>query len=141
MAWSAELSYILQAFSEFKVGIYEQALLEYYKPGLNSNYITYSKVTSSYFDLSHVSNIINCVDSSAFDFSLYFDYCKVKGIEPVDQSWLEWFVGFCERRSSYQSFGHTNSLTIRMLDSDFLLKRLFSCLLPLSTERKREISI
>ena len=80
----------------------------------------YSKVTSSYFDLSHVSNIINCVDSSAFDFSLYFDYCKVKGIEPVDQSWLEWFVGFCERRSSYQSFSHTNSLTIRMLDSDFL---------------------
>ena len=31
---SPELSYILQAFSEFKIGIYEQALLEYYKPGL-----------------------------------------------------------------------------------------------------------
>ena len=127
---SPELSYILQAFSEFKIGIYEQALLEYYKPGLNTNYITqfhffnwepgYSKGTSSYFDMSHVPNIMNSVNSTTFDFSLYFDYCKVKGIEPVDQSWLEWFVGFCERRSSYQSFGHTNSLTIRMQDTDFL---------------------
>jgi hypothetical protein len=36
-----EFNYILQSFSEFQAGIYEQALLSYYKPGLNKNVITY----------------------------------------------------------------------------------------------------
>lgn len=79
---------ILQAFNEFKMGIYEQALLYYYKPGLNTTYVTqfnftnwkpgYSNFTNHYFDLQHVPEVMKSVNSDTFSFSLYYDYCKVK---------------------------------------------------------------
>ena len=57
---------------------------------------------------------------NGFDFSLYNNLCKHRGITAMNQSWLEWFVGFSERRATFESFGHTNSLSFRITDGNFI---------------------
>lgn len=32
------------------------------------------------------------------DFSIYYDYCNWKGIEPLSVDWLEYILGFAEAR-------------------------------------------
>lgn len=129
------LQVILKAFTEFKLGLYEQALFDYYKPGLNTTYVTnynYSNWSpnfvpilrsDSYFNHYSVKELMNIVPSetSQFVFPLYYDLMDNRGELGLDQHWLEWFVGFCERRAHYHSFGHTNALSFQMKELDFLV--------------------
>lgn len=39
----------------------------------------------------------------------------------MDQNWLEWFVGFIERRARHHSHYHTENLKLSMKDQEFLL--------------------
>jgi hypothetical protein len=38
----------------------------------------------------------------------------------MNQEWLEWFVGFIDRRGRYHSQYHTNALKLGMSDKDFI---------------------
>ena len=135
-----ELRYILQAFSEFKAGIIEQAFFSFYKPGLNKTHLTrfnflnwrpglYSKIVAySYFNQPSSIQKLSNINLDKFDFSVYFELCAFLNIEPMTQEWLEWFVGFIERRGKSQSHFHTNNLKLGMKDKEFLfyLKSMLS---------------
>jgi NADH-ubiquinone oxidoreductase chain 3 len=128
-----EFNYILQSFSEFQAGIYEQALLSYYKPGLNKNVITYfnfinwisgfyiKKDFESYLSLPKAQFIMNYKNLHRFNFDLYFDLCNFRNIIPMTQEWLEWFTGFIERRANIHSQYHTKSIKLSMTDKNFLI--------------------
>ena len=129
---SVELKYILQAFTEYKLALYEQALITYYKPQLNSSDVNFNflhwfpgyarpNVAYSYFNVFDTKNLMESIkDGPKFDFSLYHNYTTERGIKPLDHDWLVWFIGFCERRANYASFGHTNQLIMAMKELDFL---------------------
>lgn len=41
------------------------------------------------------SNKVNNLNlNTSFDFSIYYDYCNWKGIEPLSVDWLEYIIGF-----------------------------------------------
>ena len=58
-----ELHYILQAFSEFKIGLYEQALFNYYKP--NSTH------TTQFNFINWVEGYSKAKATDSFDFNLF----------------------------------------------------------------------
>ena len=100
---------ILMAFSSFYVGILEQALLSHYNTGLNkSKVVKFPSIhwmkkhgtVPLYFMESHSKKLknLNVNTSNNLDFSIYYDYCNWKGIEPLSVDWLEYILGFTEAR-------------------------------------------
>lgn len=128
---SSELSVILRAFTEFKLGIYEQALFTHYAPGLNSQatgfhfikwYPGYVQITAgdSFFADSATHELINTLNPTGFDFTLYRSLMMSRDKVAVDNNWLEWFVGFIEKRGHLHTQYHTNYLVLRSEYLSFL---------------------
>jgi hypothetical protein len=131
---STELQYVLRSFTEFKLALIEQALISHYKPGLNANHVvTFNflnwesgyykpKASDSYFNLFDI-DLANIVanDPAKFHFPIYHNLTESRGLKPLDNSWLEWFIGFSERRGNYHSFAHTNRLSFNNANLDILI--------------------
>jgi hypothetical protein len=116
---------ILMAFSSFYVGILEQALLSHYNTGLNKSKVV--KFPSIHWMKKHGTvplylmesqskkrNNLNVNTSNNLDFSIYYDYCNWKGIEPLSIDWLEYILGFTEARGSNDGIKIVLSLAIAL---------------------------
>lgn len=122
---------ILMAFSSFYVGILEQALLSNYNTGLNKSKVV--KYPSIYWMKKHGTVLLYFMDSRSktvnnlnlntnnkFDFSIYYDYCNWKGIEPLSVDWLEYIIGFCEARGCWVKRWNKDALEFSMKDVEYL---------------------
>lgn len=148
-----ELKYILQSFTEFKLGIYEQALISHYKPGLNkakliqftfNNWVPgtvksnrfisfFSSVSGKEIYDKFISSRLATIENEAgntmirpgsgtkFNFLLYYELCKHRNINPMEQFELEWLVGYIERKGIEDERYDTKSLTLSSKNQDFLL--------------------
>jgi len=120
---------ILMAFSSFYVGVLEQALLSHYNTGLNkSKVVKYPSIywmkkhgtVSLYFMESRSKKVNNLNINTCFDFSIYYDYCNWKGIEPLSVDWLEYIIGFSEARGCWVKRWNKHSLEFSMKDVEYL---------------------
>ena len=110
---------ILMAFSSFYVGVLEQALLSHYDTGLNkSKVVKYPSIywmkkhgtVPLYFMDSRSKKVNNLNINTSFNFSIYYDYCNWKGIEPLSVDWLEYIIGFTEARGCWVKPWNKDSL-------------------------------
>jgi hypothetical protein len=77
---SSEFDYILKAFTEFKLGLYEQALISFYNPGLNTTKI----ISFSFLNWSY-----GTTKSSTFNFFLNSPLFKGHTPEKINLSTID----------------------------------------------------
>jgi hypothetical protein len=137
---SPEFKYILKSFTEFKCAIYEQSLISYYQPNLNTSNIinfTFNNWSIGYKKAEFISffetelpigngkdlykRLFN-LKKNRFNFELYYELCKYKNIKTpfATQSDLEWLVGFIEKRCTGLNRFDTESLMLSSKNLKFL---------------------
>ena len=117
------------AFSSFYVGVLEQALLSHYDTGLNkSKVVKYPSIywmkkhgtVPLYFMDSRSKKVNNLNINTSFNFSIYYDYCNWKGIEPLSVDWLEYIIGFSEAQGCWVKRWNKDSFDFCMKDVEYL---------------------
>lgn len=129
-----EFKFILQSFTEFKLALYEQAIISYSNPQLNSSKViqfsfnnwSIGKVKNgifiSFFETSKGNQLLAQEnESNYFNFDLYYELCEYRNINPISQAELEWLVGFIERKGTVLKRFDTYSLLLSSKNNNFLL--------------------
>lgn len=126
-----EFLYILKAFSEYRLGISEQAMFNYFNPGLNvdkTTMFTFYNWIKGYSDTNDTTKFIGSPESldlikvnhSGFNFDLHHALSHHRNVISVDQEWLEWFVGFCDQRPVHGNYFRNKAFFINSQNEHFL---------------------
>lgn len=133
-----EFQVILKAFTEFKMGIVEQTLMTnggspvgFNSIPTNFNFVNWvpngTISTDSFFHLTSTHQLMNNLDKTNFDFTLYRSLADHVGFTPLEEPMLEWSLGFMERRLKffhrYKNIGFC--ITHKSTDTLGLLRETF----------------